>query len=61
MFEALSAAQRRVAVVRGTPGEHEPSIRFRPAGQAHPETNYLGIEIVPTRRVAASQYQSSPR
>jgi hypothetical protein len=40
VFEALSAAQRRVAIVRGTPGEHEPSIRFRPAGQARPGISF---------------------
>ena len=33
VFEALTEAQRRVAVVTGNPGEHEASVRFR---QQHP-------------------------
>ncbi|HYT89227.1 MAG TPA: DUF3500 domain-containing protein [Gemmataceae bacterium] len=36
VFEALSEAQRRVAVVDGSPGEHERSILFRPRGERHP-------------------------
>jgi hypothetical protein len=36
VFDALSEAQRRKAVVTGSPGEQEPSIRFRPKGEAHP-------------------------
>ncbi len=30
VFDALSEKQRTVAVVSGTPGEHEPSVRLRP-------------------------------
>jgi len=39
VFDALTEAQRRQAVLRGrgsTPGELEPSVRFRERGQAHP-------------------------
>lgn len=36
VFDALTEAQRRQAVVSGNPGEHEPSVRFRAAGQAVP-------------------------
>lgn len=36
VFDSLTEAQRRQAVVVGSPGELEPSIRFRPAGQPHP-------------------------
>lgn len=36
VFDALSVAQRKKAVVRGSPGEHEPSIKLRPEGQAKP-------------------------
>jgi hypothetical protein len=36
VFDALSEQQRKKAVVAGNPGEHEPSVRLRPAGQAHP-------------------------
>jgi hypothetical protein len=34
VFEGLSEEQRKKAIVDGTPGEHEPSIRFRRGG--HP-------------------------
>jgi hypothetical protein len=36
VFDALTEAQRRRAIVVGSPGEMEPSVRFRPAGQPHP-------------------------
>jgi hypothetical protein len=36
VYDALNERQRGMAVVRGTPGELEPSIRFRPRGQAMP-------------------------
>jgi hypothetical protein len=36
VYDALTEAQRRAAVVVGTPGEHAPSVRFRSAGEAHP-------------------------
>jgi hypothetical protein len=36
VFDALNEQQRRQAVVVGTPGELEPSIRFRPRGERHP-------------------------
>jgi len=36
VFEALTEAQRRVAVVTGSPGELAPSIRFRRPGERHP-------------------------
>ncbi len=36
VFDSLSQAQRRQAVVIGSPGELAPSIRFRPSGQPHP-------------------------
>src|SRR5262249_31936105 len=40
VFEALSEAQRRIAVVQGTPGEHEASVRFRQFQQQHPGISY---------------------
>lgn len=36
VFDALTEAQRRQAVVIGNPGEHEPSVQFRAEGQPHP-------------------------
>ncbi len=36
VFDALNERQRREAVVVGSPGELEPSIRFRPRGERHP-------------------------
>jgi hypothetical protein len=36
VFDALNERQRGTAVVRGTPGEGEPSIRFRQSGQQLP-------------------------
>lgn len=36
VYDALTEAQRRTAIVDGTPGELAPSVRFRPAGEAHP-------------------------
>jgi hypothetical protein len=36
VFDALSEKQRKVAVVKGTPGEHAPSVRFRPARERKP-------------------------
>lgn len=36
VFEALGEAQRRKAVLTGSPGEHAQSIRFRASGQPHP-------------------------
>ncbi len=32
VFDSLTEAQRRQAIVQGTPGELEPSVRFRPSG-----------------------------
>jgi hypothetical protein len=36
LFDALSDEQRKQAVLGGTPGEQEPSVRFRPPGEAKP-------------------------
>lgn len=36
VFDALDEKQRKAAVVRGTPGEQYPSVKFRPAGEPHP-------------------------
>jgi hypothetical protein len=36
VFDALSPAQREKAVVRGSPGEHLPSVKLRPEGQSKP-------------------------
>jgi hypothetical protein len=36
VFDALSEAQRKQAIVGGSPGEHEASIQFRKKGEAHP-------------------------
>jgi hypothetical protein len=36
VFDALSEAQRKKAIVPGTPGEQEPSVRLRPAKEAKP-------------------------
>ncbi|HXG11375.1 MAG TPA: DUF3500 domain-containing protein [Gemmataceae bacterium] len=36
VFDALSEAQRKKAIVPGTPGEHAPSVRFRKPGEPHP-------------------------
>jgi len=39
VYEALSEEQRKKAEVQGSPGEQEPSVRFRPAGQVRPGIN----------------------
>jgi len=63
VFEGLSEAQRRVAVVEGTPGELEPSVRFRPRGQRHPgissgELNQAQRQLVETvMRTLLSPYR----
>jgi hypothetical protein len=51
VFEALSEAQRRVAVVTGTPGELEPSIRFRPRGERHPGISYGELNAAQRRLI----------
>lgn len=40
VFEALSAGQRKKAVLSGTPGEQEPSVRFRRRGEPHPGISF---------------------
>jgi hypothetical protein len=50
VFDALSERQRALAVVRGTPGEQEPSIRFRPAGQRRPGISFGELNL-PQRRL----------
>jgi len=40
VFDVLSEAQRKVAVVTGSPGELEPSIRFRAARDPKPGLSY---------------------
>jgi hypothetical protein len=36
VFDALTERQRKVAVVSGTPGEHLPSVKFRPPREPRP-------------------------
>jgi hypothetical protein len=36
VFDALSEKQRRSAVLRGNPGDHQAAVKFRPDGQARP-------------------------
>ncbi len=36
VFDCLTEGQRRRAIVIGSPGEHEPSVQFRRAGEVHP-------------------------
>jgi hypothetical protein len=36
VFDALSEKQRRAAVLRGNPGDHQQAVQFRPEGQARP-------------------------
>ncbi len=36
VFDALTEAQRRTAIVTGSPGEQLPSVQFRAPGQPHP-------------------------
>jgi len=36
VYDALSEKQRKAAVITGTPGEHEASVKFREKGQAYP-------------------------
>jgi hypothetical protein len=40
VFDALNEEQRKRAIAAGSPGEHEASIRFRPADQAKPGIGY---------------------
>jgi hypothetical protein len=51
IFDALTEAQRRQAVVIGRtnfPGEHAPSVRFRAAGQRHP--GIASADLTPDQR-----------
>jgi hypothetical protein len=48
VFDALSEKQRKKAVVEGTPGEQEPSVRLRPASQAKPGISFG--ELNPAQR-----------
>lgn len=43
VFDALSEAQRKQAVVSGSPGEHEPSVRFRGPNEAKPGIAYKDL------------------
>jgi hypothetical protein len=36
LFDALEGKQRKAAVLKGTPGEQAPSVRFRKDGEPHP-------------------------
>lgn len=36
VYDALSEEQRKKAVVKGSPGEHEPSVRFKPKNAGKP-------------------------
>jgi Protein of unknown function (DUF3500) len=40
VYDALSERQRKVAVVTGTPGEGEGSVRLRPKAQQHPGISF---------------------
>jgi hypothetical protein len=51
VFDALSERQRALAVVRGTPGEQEPSVRFRPATQAKPGISFGELNLSQRRLV----------
>lgn len=53
VYEALSEAQRQRVIVRGTPGEHEPSVRFRKKGEARPGLPYA--ELTPDQRTLVEQ------
>src|SRR5262249_14759691 len=49
LFDALTPQQRQMAVVVGTPGELEPSVRFRAPNQARPG--------IPARELTRAQRQ----
>ena len=36
LFKALDGKQRKASVIKGTPGEQAPSVRFRKKGEPHP-------------------------
>jgi hypothetical protein len=63
VFDALSEEQRKKAVVKGTPGEQEPSVRFRPQGESRPGIRYAELtqdqrELVETvMRTVLSPYR----
>jgi hypothetical protein len=48
VYDALNENQRRQAMITTNPGEHEASIRFRAAGQAHP--GIAGRDLTPDQR-----------
>lgn len=43
VFDSLNEKQRKQAVVTGTPGEQEPSVRFRKPGEPHPGVPYAEL------------------
>jgi hypothetical protein len=57
VFEALSERQRQQAVISGSPGENEPSVRFRPAGQTRPGIN--SGDLSPDQRRLVEQVMRS--
>lgn len=44
VYDALSPEQAKAAVVPGTPGELEPSVKIRPKDQARPGIAYSGLK-----------------
>jgi len=53
VYEALTEAQRRRALMPASPGELEPSIRFRAQGQAHP--GIAGTDLTADQRRLVEQ------
>lgn len=43
VFDSLSEKQQKQAMVKGSPGEHAPSVRFRPADQQRPGIPYAEL------------------
>lgn len=48
VFDVLSEEQRKKAIVNGSPGEQEPSIRLRAKGQSRP--GIIGEDLTPAQR-----------
>jgi hypothetical protein len=57
VFDALSDRQRQSAVVRGTPGDFEAAVRFRPDGQRRPGINIS--ELTPDQSALVEQVMRS--
>ncbi len=53
VYDSLTEAQRRQAIVAGSPGEHAPSVQFRRPGERHP--GLVASELTRTQKQLIGQ------